>query len=177
MPAAGCRRVREACSRAGAILFALDPAPARQCTPLSRKIQCWGGSSRGPWRQLRSVLTRSTVRCERRIRAVDHRGGVLFHAGAHASRRSNLRASAACSEGQQFEGGRRPSQEAAFPAARRRCARFIRARCPLGVRLWDVLADAGGTKVSDLQALTKRLMGLEPTTFCMASSGESSDLR
>ena len=35
----------------------------------------------------------------------------------------------------------------------------------------------GTKKPRDLQGFFKRLMGLEPTTFCMASSGEIPDLR
>jgi hypothetical protein len=48
--------------------------------------------------------------------------------------------------------------------------RFIRAECPLGVRRSTHPRSVARGKVLDLQARPKRLMGLEPTTFCMASS-------
>jgi hypothetical protein len=52
----------------------------------------------------------------------------------------------------------------------RRCVRFLRAASPLGVRLWPYSRNSRLQKVVDLQVLRKRLMGLEPTTFCMAIS-------
>jgi hypothetical protein len=55
---------------------------------------------------------------------------------------------------------------------RKKCGRhrrFLRGACPFGVRRVGGLAERLAVKVADLQVLRKRLMGLEPTTFCMAS--------
>jgi hypothetical protein len=40
--------------------------------------------------------------------------------------------------------------------------------------VWDVFAESSAAKVADLQGLPKRLMGFEPTTFCMASRARDS---
>ena len=58
-------------------------------------------------------------------------------------------------------------------SARPDAGRFIRGECPLGVRLSADSRFDDLQKTRDLQAFPKRLMGLEPTTFCMASRRSS----
>jgi hypothetical protein len=83
-------------------------------------------------------------------------------------RASYSRASDANAEGLEFELARKPSSDAGLrllaPSGRHR---FL-VRYPIATRVGDGCASLPNEKDQHLQVFLKRLMGLEPTTFCMA---------